>query len=72
MLIIMITILVMADDRRSAEFVFTHYDATASGWPGGWAWFVGLLQAAYTLTGYGMVASSKFHLLRSIILNNSL
>jgi len=55
----MITILVMADDRRSAEFVFTHYDASASGWPGGWAWFVGLLQAAYTLTGYGMVASSK-------------
>ena len=25
--------------------------------PSGWAFFVGLLQAAYTLTGYGMVAS---------------
>ncbi|KAI9048048.1 hypothetical protein LZ554_007845 [Drepanopeziza brunnea f. sp. 'monogermtubi'] len=56
-IIIIVTILVMADERRSAEFVFTHFDASASGWPSGWAWFVGLLQAAYTLTGYGMVAS---------------
>ncbi|KAI6715537.1 GABA transporter [Diplocarpon mali] len=56
-IIIVVTILVMADDRRSAKFVFTHFDASASGWPAGWAWFVGLLQAAYTLTGYGMVAS---------------
>ncbi|KAF8468437.1 putative gaba permease [Kalaharituber pfeilii] len=55
--IIMVTILSMADVRRSAKFVFTHYDASASGWPDGWAFFVGLLQAAYTLTGYGMVAS---------------
>ncbi|CAG8957406.1 hypothetical protein HYFRA_00011387 [Hymenoscyphus fraxineus] len=56
-LIIIITILTMADNKRNAEFVFTHYDASASGWPAGWAFFVGLLQAAYTLTGYGMVAS---------------
>ncbi|KAK6402892.1 hypothetical protein LTR95_019016, partial [Oleoguttula sp. CCFEE 5521] len=42
---------------RSGEFVFAHYDASASGWPAGWAFFVGLLQAAYTLTGYGLVAS---------------
>jgi len=56
-LIIIITLLVMAKDRRSAEFVFTHYDASASGWPAGWSFFVGLLQAAYTLTGYGMVAA---------------
>jgi amino acid transporter len=25
--------------------------------PSGWAFFIGLLQAAYTLTGYGMVAA---------------
>ncbi|KAK2007319.1 amino acid permease [Colletotrichum eremochloae] len=56
-LIIMVTILAMAPTKRSAEFVFTHYDASASGWPSGWSFFVGLLQAAYTLTGYGMVAS---------------
>lgn len=45
-IIIMVTVLVMADDKRSAEFVFSHFDASASGWPGAWAWFVGLLQAA--------------------------
>ncbi|PMD39045.1 amino acid transporter-like protein [Hyaloscypha variabilis F] len=56
-IIIIITVLVMSDNRRSAEFVFTHFDASASGWPSAWAWFVGLLQAAYTLTGYGMVAA---------------
>ncbi|KAI8306392.1 Polyamine transporter TPO5 [Colletotrichum sp. SAR11_59] len=56
-LIILVTILVMAPSKRSAEFVFSHYDASASGWPSGWSFFVGLLQAAYTLTGYGMVAS---------------
>ncbi|KAI9700121.1 MAG: hypothetical protein M1836_002655 [Candelina mexicana] len=56
-LIIMITLLAMADTRRSGAFVFGHYDASASGWPPGWAFFVGLLQASYTLTGYGMVAA---------------
>ncbi|KAF2840395.1 putative GABA permease [Patellaria atrata CBS 101060] len=56
-IIILITLLSMADDRRSGEFVFAHYDASASGWPSGWAFFVGLLQAAYTLTSYGMVAA---------------
>ncbi|KAK7424692.1 hypothetical protein QQX98_000268 [Neonectria punicea] len=55
--IILITVLSMSDNKRSAEFVFTHYDASASGWPAGWSFFVGLLQAAYTLTGYGMVAA---------------
>lgn len=55
----MVTLLVMADDetRRDARFVFGHFDASQSGWPSGWSFFVGLLQAAYTLTGYGMVAS---------------
>ncbi|KAF2800460.1 amino acid permease-like protein [Melanomma pulvis-pyrius CBS 109.77] len=56
-IIIIITLLAMADTKRSGEFVFAHYDASASGWPAGWAFFVGLLQAAYTLTGYGMVAA---------------
>lgn len=56
-LIIMITLLTMADTKRSGAYVFGHFDASASGWPDGWSFFVGLLQAAYTLTGYGMVAS---------------
>lgn len=56
-IIIMIVLLSMSKTYRSGEFVFAHYDASSSGWPSGWAFFVGLLQAAYTLTGYGMVAS---------------
>lgn len=31
-IIIMITLLTMADERRSGKFVFAHYDASASGW----------------------------------------
>lgn len=42
---------------NSGAFVFANYDASASGWPVGWSFFVGLLNAAYTLTGYGMVAA---------------
>lgn len=45
-LIIIVTVLVMTPARRSAKFVFSHFDASASGWPSGWAFFVGLLQAA--------------------------
>ncbi|KAF2168075.1 hypothetical protein M409DRAFT_65612 [Zasmidium cellare ATCC 36951] len=56
-IIILVTLLSMKDNLRSGEFVFAHYDASASGWPSGWAFFVGLLQAAYTLTGYGLVAA---------------
>lgn len=41
---ILVTLLVTADRRRSAEFVFSHYDPSASGWPTGWSFFVGLLQ----------------------------
>ncbi|KAK2782160.1 hypothetical protein FQN51_004667 [Onygenales sp. PD_10] len=56
-IIIMITLLTMAEHKNHASFVFGHFDASTSGWPSGWAFFVGLLQAAYTLTGYGMVAA---------------
>ncbi|KAI5303258.1 Multifunctional pyrimidine synthesis protein CAD [Ascosphaera pollenicola] len=55
--VIMVTILSMADHRHNGKYVFGHYDASKSGWPSGWAFFVGLLQPAYTLTGYGMVAA---------------
>lgn len=30
--IILVTLLTMADHRRSGEFVFAHYDASSSGW----------------------------------------
>ena len=45
-IVIIITVLVMSDDRRDAEFVFAHFHASAPGWPSGWGWFIGLLQAA--------------------------
>ncbi|KAG6006741.1 hypothetical protein E4U21_006726 [Claviceps maximensis] len=56
-LIILVTVLVMAPQRHSGDYVFGHYDASASGWPAAWSFFVGLLSPAYVLTGYGMVAS---------------
>lgn len=56
-IIIMIVILTMAPSRHDAEYVFAHYDSSQSGWPTGWSFFVGLMQPAYVLTGYGMVAS---------------
>lgn len=56
-IIILVVVSAMTPTRHSAKYVFGHFDASASGWPNGWAFFVGLLQAAYTLTGYGMVAS---------------
>lgn len=55
--IFLVVLLAMSPTKRSGEFVFAHYDASASGWPWGWSFFVGLLQPAYVLTGYGMVAA---------------
>lgn len=57
-IIILVTLLSLATEKRDAAFVFGYYDASASGWEApGWPFFVGLLQAAYVLTGYGLVAS---------------
>ncbi|KAK5163607.1 uncharacterized protein LTR77_010556 [Saxophila tyrrhenica] len=56
-LIIFVTLFAMADNYRDGAYVFGHFDASASGWMPGWSFFVGLLQAAYVLTGYGLVAS---------------
>ncbi|KAI6708602.1 hypothetical protein JHW43_008861 [Diplocarpon mali] len=42
--------------RRSATFVFTDFEP-ASGWPAGWAFCVGLLQAAYATSSTGMIIS---------------
>jgi amino acid transporter len=47
-IIILVTLLATADKRRSAEFVFSEYDASKSGWPSGWSFFVGLLQRTST------------------------
>ncbi|KAL1757995.1 amino acid/polyamine transporter I [Schizophyllum commune] len=43
--------------RHSAEFAFTHFDASFSGWSPGWTFFIGLFPAGYTFSGVGMIAS---------------
>ncbi|KAJ8608989.1 hypothetical protein MRB53_039348 [Persea americana] len=35
--IILVTLLSMSDQKHSGAFVFGHYDASLSGWPDGWA-----------------------------------
>ncbi|CAH0035752.1 unnamed protein product [Clonostachys rhizophaga] len=56
-LAIIITILIMAKGgRRSADFVFTHFESN-SGWPDGWSFMVGLLHAAYATSSTGMIIS---------------
>ena len=54
---IIITILVVAHNgRRSAKWVFTSFEPQ-SGWPDGWSFCIGLLQAAYGLSATGMITS---------------
>lgn len=54
---IIVTVLVVAaNGRRSAEFAFTAFEPQ-SGWPDGWSFCIGLLQAAYGLSASGMVTS---------------
>lgn len=57
-LAIVIVVLALArEGRRSASFAFGSYDSTGSGWPAGWSFFVGLLQAAYASSSTGMIVS---------------
>ncbi|KAJ5087215.1 amino acid permease-like protein [Penicillium angulare] len=52
----LVVLLAMCKEKRSVKFVFTHFDASASGWSDGWSFCISLLQGAFTLTGYGMIA----------------
>jgi amino acid transporter len=54
--IICITVLACAaPDYAPADFVFTEF-INETGWPDGVAWLLGLLQGAFSLTGYDAVA----------------
>lgn len=54
---IMITILVVAKEgRHDAAWVFGHFEPQ-SGWPDGWSFCIGLLQAAYATSATGMIIS---------------
>ncbi|KAJ5224963.1 hypothetical protein N7468_006188 [Penicillium chermesinum] len=54
---IVICLLVVAHEgRRSASWVFGNFEPQA-GWPAGWSFFIGLLQAAYATSATGMIIS---------------
>ncbi|KGO36417.1 Amino acid/polyamine transporter I [Penicillium expansum] len=55
LLAIVICVLAIAKGgRRDAKYVFTSFEPV-SGWPAGWSFCVGLLQAAYSTSSTGMV-----------------
>jgi len=55
---IVVVILALArNGRRSASYAFGHFEQGTSGWPAGWSFFVGLLQAAYASSSTGMIVS---------------
>ncbi|KAF2492298.1 amino acid transporter [Lophium mytilinum] len=54
---IIVCILALAKNgRHSAKYVFTKFEPQ-SGWPAGWSFCVGLLQAAYATSSTGMIIS---------------
>ncbi|KAH8426542.1 putative amino acid permease [Aspergillus melleus] len=57
LIVIVVCILVLArEGRRSANWVFTHFEPQA-GWPAGWSFCIGLLHAAYATSATGMIIS---------------
>ncbi|KAL0931454.1 amino acid transporter [Colletotrichum truncatum] len=54
---IIISVLVVArNGRRSAGYVFGHFE-TQSGWPYGWSFCIGLMHAGYATSSTGMIIS---------------
>ncbi|KAJ5409290.1 uncharacterized protein N7487_003649 [Penicillium crustosum] len=54
---IVVCILVLAKEgRHSADWVFTNFEPQA-GWPAGWSFCVGLLQASWATSATGMIIS---------------
>ncbi|GAB1217461.1 hypothetical protein ATERTT37_006700 [Aspergillus terreus] len=57
LLAITVCILVLArGGRHTGKWVFTHFEPQA-GWPAGWSFCIGLLQAAYATSATGMIIS---------------
>jgi amino acid transporter len=54
--IIISTLVVAHQGRRSAEWAFTRFENN-TGWPDGWSFCVGLLHAAYATSSTGMIIS---------------
>lgn len=57
LLAIIVCLLAIAKEgRNDAGWVFGHFEPQA-GWPAGWSFFIGLLQAAYATSATGMIIS---------------
>ncbi|CAO3679257.1 unnamed protein product [Umbelopsis ramanniana] len=54
--VVIVCLFVMAPQKNSAEWVFTHFDADTVGWPAGMAFMLGLIDVMWTLTGYDCAA----------------
>ncbi|KIR26742.1 GabA permease [Cryptococcus deuterogattii 99/473] len=48
---------IAAEGRRSASFVFTHYDWSYSGWGRGFTFCIGLLPGCFVMCGIGFISS---------------
>ncbi|RSL46525.1 hypothetical protein CEP54_013800 [Fusarium duplospermum] len=56
-IVILVALLVKADrGRHDANYAFTNYDKSFSGW-GDFTFFIGLLPSAYTFSAVGMISS---------------
>jgi hypothetical protein len=54
--IIVCLLAIAKQGRHSGAWVFGHFE-TQAGWPAGWSFFIGLLQAAYATSATGMIIS---------------
>jgi hypothetical protein len=54
--IVVCLLAIAKEGRRSGAWVFGHFE-TQAGWPAGWSFFIGLLQAAYATSATGMIVS---------------
>lgn len=50
--VVIVCLFAMAPQKNSAEWVFTHFDASTVGWPAGMAFLLSLIDVMWTLTGY--------------------
>ncbi|RMD40297.1 hypothetical protein DV735_g4822, partial [Chaetothyriales sp. CBS 134920] len=54
--IIVCALAIAKEGRHNASYVFGSFE-NSSGWPDGWAFFIGLLHGAYATSGTGMILS---------------
>jgi amino acid transporter len=50
--VVIVCLFALSPKKNSAQWVFTHFDADAVGWPAGMAFLLGLIDVMWTLTGY--------------------